>query len=152
MLEVRPSTLTAIIFTESRQPSVNTMVKKRQLKFWLDLRRACGTELNNSIERVKNTKYIQYYMDLETLYTTPDEVYSKLNSTFYNEMWKQISAATFDQLKLKTYQSIYNYSVTIPDKSICLRISNPLHNRLVTKYISSSHDLENEKGRQKRQQ
>ena len=90
-------------------------------------------------------------MHLETLYTTPDEAYSKLNNAFYNEMWKQISADTFDQSKLKTYHSTYNYSVTIPDKSICLRILNPLHNRLVTKYISSSHDLENEKGRWKRQ-
>ena len=101
VLEVRQSTPTAIIFMESRQPSVNAMVKKRQLKFWLDLRRACGTELNNLIERAKNTKYIQYYMHLETLYTTPGEAYSKLNSAFYNEMWKQISAATFDQSKLE---------------------------------------------------
>ena len=73
MLEVKQSTPTAIIFMESRQPSVNAIVKKRQLKFWLDLRRAGGTELNNLIERAKNNKYIQYYKHLETLYTTPDE-------------------------------------------------------------------------------
>ena len=143
-MESRQPSVNAVV----KKPSVNAMVKKHQLKFWLDLRRACGTELNNLNERAKNTKYIQYYMYHETLYATPDEAYSKLNSTFYNKMWKQISAATFDQSKLET--SICNYSVTIPDKSICLRISNPLHNRSVTKYISFSHDLENEKDQWKR--
>ena len=54
-LELRPSTPTAIIFMESRQPSVIAIVKKRQLKFWKGLNKQFGTELYNLIERARNT-------------------------------------------------------------------------------------------------
>ena len=150
VLEVRSSTPTAIIFMESKQPSVIAMVKKRQLKFWLELKKGCGTELYNMIERARNTKYIQYYIKLEAMYNDPQDAFKTLNSEYYKELWTQIRTATLEQSKLKTYHSIYNYSEIIPNQSLCLRTLNPLHNRVITKYITSSHNLQEEIGRWKR--
>ena len=44
-LEVPPSTSTSLIFLETRQPSVLAMVRKRQLRFWQNLKKDEGADL-----------------------------------------------------------------------------------------------------------
>ena len=63
------------------------------------------------------------------------------------ELLKQITDATADQTKLKTYAEFYNFTDEIPKTSYSLTLQNEWHRKVVTKYITSSHDLESEKGR-----
>ena len=71
-LDVRISTPTALIFIETRQPAVLALVRKRQLKFWQNLRKEEGIELHQLIVRAEKTRYIQHYTNLEKLYITPN--------------------------------------------------------------------------------
>ena len=146
VLQVRSSTPTAIIFLESRQPSVEALVKKRQLNFWKKLDVGEGTEMKRLIERAENTKYIQYYMNLEKLYQDGNSAFNDINNKYYNKLWNGICTAEDKQTKIKTYHKIYNNCTDIPESSLCLENDGP-HNVIFCKYVTSSHDLESEKGR-----
>ena len=99
------------------------------------------------MERAKDTKYIKHYTNLEKSFKDPDDAFVKINSKHYCEMWDKICSATITQTKLKTYHAIYNNCENIPETSLTLQTANPRHNTVLRKYVTSSHDLENEKGR-----
>ena len=60
-LEVRNSTPTALVYLETRQPSITALIRKRQHKFWTTLNKYIGTEICELIKRADKTLYITHY-------------------------------------------------------------------------------------------
>ena len=87
-LHVRKSTPTALIFLESRQPSVIALIRKRQLKFWLNLNKDTNTEMHNLIKRAHATLYVTHYKKLETQYINPKEAFEHINKEHYTKNLK----------------------------------------------------------------
>ena len=144
-IEVRSSTPTALIFLETKQPSVLAMVRKRQLKFWLSLKKEVGSEMYNLVKRAEKTNYIKHYRNLETLYGTPHNAYETINREFYNEQISIVENCRDEQSKLKTYKTIYDIrnttiTVTLNNKDEELR-------QILTRYVVSSHNLASELGK-----
>ena len=147
-LGVRISTLTALIFLETRQHSVKAIIRKRQLNFWLNLNKDFGTEMRSRIDHASNLKYITH-KNLELNYQTPMQVFGKINKDFYDDIWANVREATDQQSKLNLYHKIYNNCEHIPTNSLSLKHST-LSQQVVTRYTSSSHNLETEIGKWKR--
>ena len=138
-LEVRSSTPTALIFLETKQPSVLAIIRKRQLQFWINLQKEKGSEMYNLITRVEQTKYIKHYRELERCYITPINAFKTLNNKFYNEIVESVKNCKPEQSKLNTYKNIYGDSLA--NRSISVGIANETRQKLVIKYIVSSHNL-----------
>ena len=146
-LEVRLSTPTALIFLESRQPAVLAIIRKRQLKFWLNLKKEEGSELKNLITRAEKTQYITHYKKLEKLYNTPDTAFETINKNFYDDLIKTVKNCKIEQSKLNNYKNIYDIGDSIPSKSLSLNTDKEERRKLLTKYIVASHNLASETGR-----
>ena len=146
-LDIRKCTPTALVFLESRQPSVTALIRKRQLKFWISLNKDTGTELHNLLKRANTTLYIMYYKKLETQYANPKEAFEHINKDHYTKMWNEVKNATQEKTKLKLYHQIHNNCDFIPCNSLSLQSQTQKYQNLLSKYIMSSHDLESEKGR-----
>ena len=146
-LQVRNSTPTALIFLESRLPSLEAIIRKRQLKFWINLTKETGTEMSNLIEKAKSTKYVTHYKKLEERYETPENAYQSINSKFYEERWNEIRTATPEKTKMKTYHQIYQNADTLPHECLTTTEKNTKIQDILTSYILSSHNLETERGK-----
>ena len=138
-LEVRSSTPTALIFLETKQPSVLAIGRKIQLQFWNNLQKDNGNEMNNLIIRAGDTMYIKHYRDLEKQYLTPDAAFESLNKSFYGKILNLVKNCKPEQSKLCTYKNIYGDSLL--SRSLSLSITNVIRQKFVTKYILSSHKL-----------
>ena len=75
-LDIRKSIPTALIFLESRHPSVTDLIRKRQLKFWINLNKDRGPQLRNLLKRANTTLYVTYYKKLKTEYANPKEAWT----------------------------------------------------------------------------
>ena len=146
-LGVRTCTPTALVFMESRQPAVTAIIRKRQLKFWLNLNKNRNTELYNLIERAKDTKYIAHYRNLEAQHKDPTSLYKETNDKFYLQTWNNIKEATPEKSKMMLYHEIYNRSDNMPQNSLSLLCQNKKFQTILTQYIMSSHDLQCEVGK-----
>ena len=146
-LDVRNSTPTALLFLESRQPSIVAMIRKRQLNFWLKLKKENGTELHNLIERASNTCYIRYYKKLEEKYENSYKAFERINNEHYEKIWNEVKYAKDNQTKLKQYHEIYDKCESIPERSLLSKCNNSKMQKRLAKYLMSLHDLETEKGR-----
>ena len=118
------STPTALIFLETRQPAVLAIIRKRQLKYWHNLRKEEGTELHNLITRAERTRYIKHYTNLEKLYNTPDIAFETINKNFYDDLIKSIKNCKKEQSKLNNYKNIYGIDDNIPRTSLSLNTNN----------------------------
>ena len=144
-LDVRLSTPTALIFLESRQPSVLALVRKRHIQFWKTLQKEEGTELSKLISRAEKTLYIKHYINyIKKCFKSPDNAFETLNGNFYDELLKTVINCKDEQTKFQLYKNIYNIRDNIPSDSITLTIENENRRKLLTKYIVSSHNLVSE--------
>ena len=146
-LGVRHSTPTLLIFLESRLPCIEAMIRKRQYNFWKSLDKTPGSEKVNLIERAKDTKYIKHYIALEEKYANGEEIFNQLNNSFFEENWRKLTHCYESRTKLKTYHAIYNKSETLPTTSLSLTINKRSQQKITSRYIMSSHNLQSEKGR-----
>ena len=144
-LDVRISTPTALIYLETRQPYIEAIILKRQLKFWMTLNKDIGTELRTLIDNASNTPYIKHYKMLQEKYQNPKDVFTETNTTFYKKIWDEVQQARQEQSKLCLYRDVYRGD-KLPEKSLSLNC-NTKFQQLLTRYITSSHDLECEKGK-----
>ena len=126
-LEVWSSTPTALIFLETKQPSVLAIVRKRQLQFRNNLQKDNGSEMNNLIIRAGDTKYIKHYRDLEKQYLTPDAAFESLNKSFYGKILNLVKNCKPEQSKLCTYKNIYGDSLS--SRSLSLSITNVIRQK-----------------------
>ena len=125
-LGVRTSTPTALIFLESRQPSVTALIRKRQLKFWMKLNKDAGTEMNKLILRAGETSYIQHYQKLEAKYDDPKSAFESINKELYTASWNEVRNASEEKTKIKLYHKIHNCSIVLPENSHSLKCQNQL--------------------------
>ena len=141
-LGIRNSTPTAIIYMESKQPYIKAIILKRQLTFWRKLNKGEDTELGKLIVKANKTTYIKHYMKLEEKYQDPRSLYENINNEHYENMWKIINTANSSKSKLHLYNIIYGKK-SIPKSSLSLD-STTRFQQLLTRYITSSHNLESE--------
>ena len=122
------------------------MIRKRQLRFWQNLKKDEWTELSKLLKRAEKTRYIKHYLSLEKTYKTPEEAFKNLNTKFYGEVLETVKTCKIEQTKLRTYKSIYGIVDVIPSNSITMKAANELQRKVLTKYIMSSHNLVSEIG------
>ena len=146
-LGVRNNTPTVLVHLETRQPSVQALIRKRQYNFWSKLDKQPGTEKYNLINRANDTAYIKHYENLQSKYDNCDDVYNKLNSEFYKANWKKVTDADDSKTKLIAYLQLYNGKEVLPETSLSLLCKERSEQKILTSYITSSHNLETEKGR-----
>ena len=92
----------------------------------------------NLITRAEQTKYIKHYKYLEKCYSTPVAAFEKLNKKIYDDITNLVKNCKPEQSKLCTYKKIYGDDL---EKGIAFGITNKLNQKLVIKYILSSHNL-----------
>ena len=123
------------------------LVRKRQLRFWRNLQKGEGTELEKLLIRAEKTRYIKHYLNLEKTYETPEDAYQKSNEKFYSEMMDIIKNSKIEQTKLNTYKNIYGINNDhLPSHSISLKCADEFKRKVLTRYILSSHNLLSEIG------
>ena len=63
------------------------------------------------------------------------------------ENWKKVKDANDDQTKLITYRAIYDNCEVLPPNSLSMMSGERSHQKVISSYVTSTHNLESEKGR-----
>ena len=149
-LSVRCSVNNEIVYTESGQLPLSVRITKQQLNFWMKLKLYLQNKPNHYISKLINTAkqsnipYINYYINLETLYTDTTNCWNILKQEHLTKCNQAIrNASQIDQLsKLGAYHQV-NPSLTTPKYD-----GKPEFQRIcITRYRTGSNNLAIEKGR-----
>ena len=148
-LSIRQSTCNEIVYVESGMYPVKSLIKKRQLKFWLSLNEnlVVTSNLYKLIEKAKRIKlpFIKYYESLATSYNTPENCERFFREEYLQEMKEKCNAEYVKDPDSK----LGSYIQVNPD------LINPayddtvfeLERILITRYRTGSNNLKIETGR-----
>ena len=149
VLSVRMSTPNILVYKELQPKSINAIIAKQQLQFWIKTKQMPIIEDLIVKARNNGSKYIKYYDKLEERFTTPDEAFQQLNNAFRNDTYNSIIKADNSKRKIKQYFDIFDNFTK--DVSISNTYDDNEQTRiLLTKYALGSHVLEEEVGRWRR--
>ena len=145
-LGIRRTVANCIAFMELKPKPLNMIIISRQRKFLDSLNDK--PILNNLFEYAKslNDPYTKYYHNLKSNF--PDSHIAAQNeyTIFYDEMRNKIINSTQHQSKLQEYKLFTE--ININSKSLSWKHSqNELERLWVTRYVTSSHNLQIELGR-----
>ena len=146
VLGVRQSTPNVVAYSELQPKPIDAIIAKQQLKFWLNVKDK--PMIKNLILKARKykSKYVEYYDNLEKLYTTPENAFNKHNEFFQNMVFESIANQNDTKTKIKQYYEIFeNFD---NNSSISHTYDSDERSRIIlTRYATGSHCLEEETGR-----
>ena len=149
-LGVRECINNEIAYLETNRETLSIRIRKQQLKFWKMFKEQVEGDVTNPLNGLLklgndiNLKFMKYYIDLETKFTTPGVCQRELKLEFHNNITRKINNAAEEdsESRLGVYRSV-NPQLISPQYPPMLESERIL----ISRYRCGSHSLRIETGR-----
>ena len=150
-LSIRETTNTEIVYIEADRLPLNIRISKLQLNFWINLQSYLNDNPEHPLKGLidlglsMNIRYLKYYKNLDTTYTTPTECENILSNEFRASNRAKITTKANDDpdSRLGVYLLVNPNLVAPTQRDGILEFERVL----LTRYRSGSHNLRIETGR-----